>query len=93
MGAAMPRFDSHLYPIGLIMVALLVLDLMVIRSAEKGGRGYTAFEPGPHTNGGRTAPDIGVADLRGSLTVKMACWTAIVSNDPDVRLRCWPWQE
>ena len=70
MGAAMTRFDSNLYLTGLIMVALLLLGLVVVRSigpAEKGGRGYTAFEQGPHTNGGGTTPDIGVADLRGSL--------------------------
>ena len=70
MGAAMPRFDSNLYPIGLIMVAVLSLGLMVVRNtepAEKGGRGNTAFEHGPPTNGGRTTLDIGVADLRASL--------------------------
>ena len=76
MGAAMPRFDSNLYPIGLIMVAVLSLGLMVVRNtepAEKGGRVITVSEHSEartHTtpeNGGRVTLDIGVADLRGSL--------------------------
>ena len=49
-GAAMTRFDSNLYPIGLMMVALLSLGLMVVQSvgpAEKGGRGIHCFRTRP----------------------------------------------
>jgi hypothetical protein len=74
-GAAMTRFDSNLYLTGLMMVALLLLGLMVAQSvgpAEKGGRPITVSEHSTvrmnaTPENGRVIPDIGVADLRGSL--------------------------
>ena len=74
MGAAMTRFDSNLFLTGLIMIALLLLCLMVVRSVgqEKGGRAITVSEHSTvrikvTPENGRVIPDIGVADLRGSL--------------------------
>ena len=59
------------------MVALLVFGAVVIQvagSAERGGRVATTVERNevrtrttPAENGGQVTPDIGVADLRGSL--------------------------
>lgn len=69
MGAAMMRLsDSYLTPawVGLIMVAVLLLGAMVVQvvtvSEHREVRTHTTPE-----NGGRVTPDIGVADLRGSL--------------------------
>ena len=81
MGAAMMRFGSNLdlTPAlsGLIVVALLVFGAVVIQvagSAERGGRVATTVERNevrtrttPAENGDQVTPDIGVADLRGSL--------------------------
>ncbi|MEH2610557.1 hypothetical protein [Bradyrhizobium sp. AZCC 1693] len=67
MGAAMMRFGS-LTPagIGLIMVTLFSVGAIVVRVmtvSEHGEiRARTTSE-----NGNRVTPDIGVADLRGSL--------------------------
>jgi hypothetical protein len=69
MGAVMMRLSNlYLTPAwtGLIMVALLLLGAIVVQvitvSEHSEVRTHTTRE-----NGGRVTPDIGVADLRGSL--------------------------
>jgi hypothetical protein len=80
MGAVMMRFGSDLYQTpaltGLIIVALLVLGAIVVRSIGPAERGDGVITASEHRevrtrtipeNGGRATPDVGVADLRGSL--------------------------
>lgn len=70
MGAAMMRFGSNLYLTpaltGLIMVTVLLLGAIVIRVITVSEHSEVRTHATPE-NGGRATPDMGVADLRGSL--------------------------
>lgn len=58
---------ADLIELGIVEMREDIPYLTIVGPAEIGGRGYTGFEHDPPANIGRTTPDIGVADPRGSL--------------------------
>jgi len=69
MGAVMMRLPNpYLTPArtGLIMLTVLVLGAIVVQVITVSERNEVRTHTSPE-NGGRVTPDIGVADLRGSL--------------------------